>query len=147
MSAAAARPFELPNRRQQVTLSWRESVRGQEQELAMSFGFARDGSLREIFCSGHKDGSDLRAVVTDGCIAISHLLQRGATIYEIAAAFGEDRDEHRKSGPPASVLGAIARKACELLAGRSYICPLTDEVCSRMRGLDACDCETRGRAR
>jgi hypothetical protein len=137
------RPFELEARREQVTITWQEPIRGASRELSMSFGYARDGRLREIFCSGTKDGSELRALITDACIAVSHLLQRGATIFEIAAAFGEDREAHQKAGPPASLFGAIARKACEIIADRPYICPKTEDICTRMRGA-ACECEKRG---
>lgn len=147
-AAAERRPFELDDRRQGFTVSWSPRIGGVELKLCITFNFDNRGRVNEVFCSGHKEGSHMRAVLTDSCIAISHALQRGASIVELAAAFGEDREEGKKSGPPASVLGAIARQGAIIERGAAtYICPRTDERCGLFLARATCDCELKGVAK
>lgn len=62
-----------------------------------------------------KEGSELANVIKDACILISLLHQRGGMAFsEIADALGENRAPGEPSGPPASVLGAIARTGAEM---------------------------------
>jgi hypothetical protein len=147
MTAAAAqrRPFEPEDRRFGITQEWRARIGGADHVLSVTFNFDARGLVNEVFCSGHKEGSHMRAIVTDSCIAISHTLQRGGSIVELAAAFGEDREEGRKSGASASVLGAIARQGAIIERNAAtYICPRTDERCALFLGERVCACAQKG---
>jgi hypothetical protein len=92
------------------------------QHAGVSFDvtFNRDpATLRFVECfytqtGAVKFGSDIQALLTDACIAISKLVEQGVPFAAIAQAFGEDRLPGAESGPPSSVLGAIARKGAEL---------------------------------
>lgn len=148
MSEAARQRFEMPPRREAQIVEWTEIVGTREHSFTVGFGWDFRGHITEAFCSGQKEGSDLRAAVQDGCILLSHCLQRGASIVELAAALGEDRAEASPSGPPASFLGAIARRGAILERGaRTYICPRTEERCSVFQGHLVCDCDVKGVAR
>ncbi len=61
-----------------------------------------------------KSGALLRAIIEDGCILISLLLQHGMTMKQIADALGENRPEGQKTGLPSSPLGALARVGAEI---------------------------------
>lgn len=98
----------IPNRRRQVTEIVTHITPSGESPYTVTFG-VHAGRVLEVFCSSPKSGSDSQATVNDACIAISLLLQHGMTMEQLAAAFGENRNEGEKSGPPSSVLGAIAR--------------------------------------
>ncbi len=103
--------LELPNRRVNVTVPVTFIFGGNENTWDVAFGTV-DGVVRECFCSAsetNKAGSDLQALLADACISISLLLQRKETIRSVAKAFGENRGEGQASGPPASLLGAVAR--------------------------------------
>lgn len=148
MSEPARQRFEMPDRREQRVIEWTEIIGGREHRLAIGFGWDFRGHITEAFCSGQKEGSDLRAAIQDGCILLSHCLQRGASIVELAAALTEDRAEGAKSGPPASIVGAIARRGAMLeRSAKTYICPRTDERCSVFTGHLVCDCELKGVAK
>lgn len=104
----------LPNRRRQVT----DVVTHDNRDYLVTFGLGTDGLIRESFCTtAAKTGTDMQAFINDACIAVSLLLQHGMTMAELAAAFGENRNEGEKSGPPSSVLGAIARAGAAIDAG------------------------------
>ena len=68
--------------------------------------YSRTGSV--------KQGSDIDALLTDACIAVSLLLRHGASLSSLAEAFGENRGFDNLPGPPSSVLGAIARAGAAL---------------------------------
>lgn len=110
----------LPNRRCGITETWREKIGGFEHELTVTFGFLEDLIICEGFCSGGKEGAQLRNTIVDGCISFSRGIQFGDTVQGLAEAYGEDRGEGAASGPPSSFLGAIARRGVllqrELLA-------------------------------
>lgn len=108
----------LPDRRPAVreTLTWQDS-QGGDHQADVSFGFGRDGRVREVFCLAAKDGTDMQALVHDACIAASIALQRGHTIAALARAFGELREEGQSAGRPASVIGALARLGVEIETG------------------------------
>ena len=80
----------------------------------VTFGFDAEGTIREVFAASGHTQSDLGALIEDACIAASIAMQRGHTISELAQSFGELREEGQGSGPPASLLGAIARAGAEL---------------------------------
>lgn len=105
----------LPPRRQneRVEVIW-VNGRGDDVVFVVTYGFNEiapnvRGSIKEVFCTSLKTGTDMAGTINDACIAISKLLQHGETIHEVAASFGENRAEGATFGPPASPLGAIAR--------------------------------------
>lgn len=117
----------LPERRPAATAIVRHtSNNGVETDFVVTFGFGIEEELhiRECFCStGAKSGTDMAAILSDSCIAISLLLQHGMSISEIAHAFGEDRPEGAAHGPPSSVLGSIARAGVALERSLALIEP------------------------
>ena len=68
----------------------------------------------EVFADTKQTGSGQQAMLSDGCIAISLLIQYGVPIAQIAEAFGEIRNEGEDRGRPASILGVIARVGAAL---------------------------------
>jgi len=50
----------------------------------VTYGFD-DGVIREVFTSTPKSGTDFEALAVDACILLSHLLQMGYSISDIAA--------------------------------------------------------------
>lgn len=75
----------------------------------------KTGKFDEVFVANPMVGSDMEAIMTDGCIMMSLLLQNGITIEEIVDSLG-DRRKHAESeaGEPTSHFGAIARAVKEL---------------------------------
>ncbi len=69
----------------------------------MTVGIDPDGKIREVFTADFKAGSDHLAIITDTCILISQLLQRGIGIEEMAQSMCE----------PPSLIGAI----CQAIVG------------------------------
>jgi hypothetical protein len=117
-------PIKLPSRREGCTLLLKHKLLGGDPEEPSNYQqtfevtFNLDpinGHFIECFCAlTHGVGSDFAATVTDACIAISRLLQRGDTFEAMAISFGEDRPEGQTNGPAASILGTIARAGREL---------------------------------
>ena len=118
----------LPSRRHglRVPVSFKDLL-GNDTIFAITFNFSEAGNVRECFLSPgclvatdrekdkvSKSGSHLRALIEDGCCAISRLLSYGDTCADLAAYFGEDRPEGAAEGPPASMLGAIVRAGAAL---------------------------------
>lgn len=92
---------------------------GNEVEYLVQFNFSERGRVIECFvCQDGakitKTGSQIRALLEDGCKAVSRLLQYGDSMDTLAGYFGEDRPEGAESGPPSSVIGAIARVGADL---------------------------------
>lgn len=111
MTIISRRP--LRDRRANVTqeVAW-TSPSGPDSKLIVTFGLDREGKVKEAFCAGFRAGMDICALANDGCIMMSLLLQSGMDISAIAEACGENKpveDKRPGSGPPASLLGAIAR--------------------------------------
>ncbi len=108
----------LPARRVHtvITLEWAGTKYhvGFGQEGDSKTGVIDRPDVLEVFADGKRTGSDQQAQLSDACIAISLLLQHGVTVEQLAAAFGEVRNEGEETGHPASVLGAIVRAAREL---------------------------------
>lgn len=102
----------LPNRRENETVVLTHGQR----EFIVTFGIFEQRVV-EVFCSPSEKsraGTDSQADLTDACIAISLLLQRGMKVAQLAAAFGEDRPEGMEKGSPSSILGRIACAGAEL---------------------------------
>lgn len=105
----------LPNRRYGITskVQWK-TWDGREQIFDCTFGFGPDAYVREVFMRAQKEGSDMDALLSDSCIAISILLQHGETCESLCGHFGENRPEGEASGPASSPLGAIVRVGADL---------------------------------
>ncbi len=74
------RLIQLPDRR----VSRCEKVRAAGSTYFLHCGFAADGSVREIFVSSKYCTSDIIHLLTDVCIGISHRLQHGERLADIA---------------------------------------------------------------
>lgn len=96
---------ELPPRRPSAT----RKIEFNGQRLIVTFGYDRDNCVREVFAAGKKN--EMLDLTTDACILLSRLLQCGESIGEIAQTLSENRALHELTGPPASIIGAIARAA------------------------------------
>lgn len=108
---------QLPDRRPGTNIEVTHKDPRGERKFQVTFGFdPKTYDCREIFIWPQKAGADLDAVITDACIGISHALQRGASIAELASAFGQLRPEGAPDGeyPPASPLGTILRAGIDV---------------------------------
>ncbi len=101
---------ELPGRRQSVieTLDWGGA------EWLLGVGFDRQGRVRELFVDGATVGSEMEALLDDGCILLSLLLQHGFDVAALARHLG--RDGIDPAAPAASVLGLVAALAARIEA-------------------------------
>ncbi len=61
-----------------------------------------------------KTGSEMQGLLEDGCKLLSRCLQYGDSIQDLASYCGENRPEGASSGPPSSVIGAIARAGAQI---------------------------------
>lgn len=93
---------------------------GDEAFFPVTYNFS-DGQLRIIECfvsqddrKEYKTGSLLLELLKDGCRLASRCLRHGDTIHDLADYCGEDRPEGATSGPPSSIIGAIARAGADL---------------------------------
>ncbi len=91
----------LPDRRIQTI----QVMRWQGTELQWAVGYDRKGRAREVFVNGHKVGSDIEALVQDGCVLLSLLLQHGADPKDIAESLG--REGIDPNAPAASLFGLL----------------------------------------
>lgn len=100
----------LPDRRPAVvaTLDW------QGRTWLLGCGFDRGGRVREVFLNGPKIGSDQEALLADGCVLISLLLQHGLDAPELASHLG--REGIAPGAPAASPFGHIAGELAKLEA-------------------------------
>lgn len=111
---------EIPDKRHGVRMPVKfKDAMGNETKYPVQFNIAESGRVIECFVSQdeariNKTGSQFRAMLEDGCKAISRLLQYGDTMAQLAAYFGEDRPEGAAFGSPSSHFGAIARAGAEL---------------------------------
>jgi hypothetical protein len=105
----------LPERREGHTLKleWR-LMGGHDIHLYASVGYYDDGRVGEVWGDTAKSGTDMEALISDGCILMSLALQHGIPLAAIAEALGENRAEGAHAGPPASPLGMLAREALKL---------------------------------
>lgn len=93
-----------------------QDSRGSDHWIEVGYGLDEALQVKEVFAIAAKEGTDLQALVHDACIALSHCLQRGATITDMAKSFLENRQEGAAEGPPASFIGAVARHAVQIEA-------------------------------
>lgn len=82
---------------------------GNEEKYLLTANVHINGMIMEVFCANPMTGSDMEAILTDGCILISLCLQWGVPLERIASILGERRPERGTSGPAASPIGAIAK--------------------------------------
>lgn len=105
----------LNDRRQNITTEVKWTTPSSiDQKLIVTYGLDRGGKVREAFCAGYRADTDLCALTNDACIMMSLLLQHGVSITEVAAACGQNTAEGETDGPPASLLGAIAREGVNI---------------------------------
>lgn len=104
----------LPFKRHGITQPVKFIKDHREWTFDVTFAVGEDGRVQEAFMRTTKEGNDLGAILRDGCILLSLLLQHGDTAEVIAAAMEEDRPEGAPEGPPSSPLGAIARAAADI---------------------------------
>lgn len=109
----------LPTRRPNITAR----VSHNNETYLITFGFDGEDQIREVFCADPRVGSDIHALLTDACIIISIALQNNIEAEVIAKSLGENRSEGAASGPPASLIGAIARSILEMQAFANKIEP------------------------
>jgi hypothetical protein len=97
--------IRLPDRRQNET---REIV-VDGRRFTLTVGFGPGGLPLEVFADGHREGSDMQAILHDACIVISHALQHGATPEALARSMCRVPrfDAGGPSEGPASPIGAI----------------------------------------
>lgn len=98
----------LPNRRPCETVS----VEFRGRQFTVNVGFDREGYVREVFSDGLKIGGAAEAELDDALVMMSHLLQRGVTIGEVATYLG--RESTDITAPAASSIGMIAAVAADM---------------------------------
>ena len=75
----------LPNRRFSVNTHVEHALVNEgRMRFEVTYGF-EDGVIREVFTSTPKSGTDFEALAIDACILLSHLLQLGYSIGDIAS--------------------------------------------------------------
>ena len=92
----------LPDRRPSVVAA----IEWQGRSWLVGAGFDGGGRIREVFLNGPKIGSDAEALLADGCVLISLLLQHGLEVGDLARHLG--REGVGPGAPMASPLGHIA---------------------------------------
>jgi len=117
-AAVVSMRIRLNTRHPSVTtkIAWRSGVAG-DQHLIVTYGLDERGRIKEAFCASFRAAGDVIALANDARILFSRLLQHGDDLLSIAKSLGEDRVEGAASGPPSSLVGAIARKAVEIESG------------------------------
>ena len=117
ISSGLAMVAEMQKRTADAEIFDRGTFRRSWKSAPTERGVRVDIDSGEVFADGRRTGSDAQAMLSDACIAVSLLLQRGMTIGEVAASFGELRAEGQANGSPASLLGRIAIAGAALEAG------------------------------
>lgn len=103
---AAGQRRRLPERRLSEN---RKLVRG-GQTIYLTVGYGPDGlEPKEVFyADGYRSGSDMEALVSDLCIALSVVLQHeGVTVASLRKSMGTAFDLRTGDPMPASILGFI----------------------------------------
>lgn len=103
---AAGQRKRLPERRLSEN---RKLVRG-GQTIYLTVGYGLDGlEPKEVFyADGYRSGSDMEALVSDLCIALSVFLQHeGVTVASLRKSMGQTFDLRTGDPMPASILGLI----------------------------------------
>lgn len=107
---------KLPDRRTGLTDSTTYvDEKGNLWKLLITCNFdPADGRIKEVFPSNPLKGADLDGLLIDGCILLSLCLQAGVPLDKVATTLSERRPERGTSGPPASMIGAIAKLALKI---------------------------------
>ena len=103
---SAGKRKRLPERRFSEN---RKLVRG-GQSIYLTIGYGPDGlEPKEVFyADGYRSGSDMEALVSDLCIALSVFLQHeGVTVASLRKSMGTTFDVRTGDPMPASILGFI----------------------------------------
>ena len=103
---SAGKRRRLPERRRSEN---RKLVRG-GQTIYLTVGYGPDGlEPKEVFyADGYRSGSDMEALVSDLCIALSVFLQHeGVTVASLRKSMGQTFDLRTGDPMPASILGLI----------------------------------------
>lgn len=77
----------LPNKRRSETVEFTRDG----SQYRMTVGYYPDGRPGEIFLNADRHNSALDVLMSDAAIAISHALQRGATLDELRHSFKRDK--------------------------------------------------------
>ena len=107
----------LPNRRRQETVE----LEFGEHQYAVSVGFDPSCAIREVFVTGHRQGSTLDALLDDAAIIISHHLQRGGTAEQLRKSMSRLGGGIGVATAPASPVGAVVDLVADVeheIAGR-----------------------------
>ena len=82
--------------------------------FAVTLGFNEAGSPREVFAAGAREGSDMRALISDACVVISIALQHGVAPRALGRSLGAAPVPGRPGvESPVSAVGAIIRAVIE----------------------------------
>ena len=98
----------LPTRRPADTTT----IQFAGRDYAVTIGTYQDGRPGEVFISGPKIGSDMEAVLDDGAVLVSLLLQHGVEPVDLAKTIGRVN----LLGSAASILGAVVDLLVEAAA-------------------------------
>lgn len=98
----------LPNRRPSES----KDTQWAGKPITICVGRDERGDVREVFADYAKVGSDAQAVIADGLVLLSLLLQHGVSITEVAVHLG--RESVDPDAPAASVLGFVVAEAAGL---------------------------------
>jgi hypothetical protein len=94
----------LPERRFSVTVDVEHTLVNEgKMRFAVTYGFA-DGTVREVFTSTPKSGTDFEVLAVDASILLSHLLQNGYRIGDCGARLSK----------PYSFIGTLAKAGARL---------------------------------
>jgi hypothetical protein len=94
----------LPNRRLAETIE----VEHGGARFEMTIGFYPDGQPGEVFTHGAFKGAALDALLADACVLVSHLIQHGAKLHDLARSMGR-----LSNAGPASIIGAVIDTAAK----------------------------------
>jgi hypothetical protein len=102
----------LPNRRESLNVDFAVG----EQVYTASVGLDPEGTIREVFLGGAKEGSHMAMVLDDAAVVISVALQHGVPVAEMAKSVAHVRERPptpkeldagaRVPSRPATVIGA-----------------------------------------
>lgn len=95
----------LPARRRNETREVEFGGRG----YSVCVGFYDDGQPAEVFADGPREGSDMRATLSDACVLVSIALQHGITRAELERSLGRVPrwTPQGEAEGPASIIGAV----------------------------------------
>ena len=84
----------------------------QNKKLTVTVGFDEADRICEVFADYAKPGSDTHAVLSDGLVMMSYVLQHGIDVEDLARHLG--REGIDPLAPAASILGYVAITAAEM---------------------------------